>query len=435
MRIKTGLIALLVSHIALGQQVVDLSTVVSMAVANNTDVQIAKLTAEQAEELATYGNAGYWPSFALNASGTYSNTNTYLEFNSQSFPATEINGAVSTGVSTGLGVNYVIFEGFGKVNRMNRLEQTARLTDLQTRLVTENIVVNTVNAYLDLYQLRLDLFAAFRALEISRDQMNRIEIGYENGSRTKMEKLTAELNMNADSVAVLNLIQTLENSKIDLNYVAGMNPEAPFVLSNDLPLPTRLTADEARTKALQNNVNFLLATLNKEIGLSQYREVKGSQLPTLSLNATYGISQNKNAAGVLALQESTGFNGGLTFSLPLFNGGALRSAIENQYRQVEIKEVERKDAVRMITADLAKLNNSLNLVEQQISFQQKNVELAELAMERAKENYRNGSIIYTAFREAQLNLLNAENALNLAKINQLKLRYRQLYLAGDLLDE
>jgi outer membrane protein TolC len=419
----------------MGQQVVDLKTVVSMVVANNTDVQIAELTAEQAENLATYGNAGYWPSLSLNASGTYSNTNTYLEFNAQGFPPTEVNGAVSTGISTGIGLNYVLFEGFGKINRMNRLQQTARLSDLQTRLITENLVLNSVNTYLDLFQLRLNLLSAYRALEISRDQLERVTIGFENGSRTRIEKLTAEINMNADSVAVLNLIQSLANAKIDLNYLAGLNPEAPFVLSNDLPLPTRLTVEEARTKSMENNVNFLLAQLSKEVELSRYKEVQGNQLPTLSLNASYGINQNRNAAGVLALQESTGFNGGVTFSLPLFNGGALKTAIENQYNTVEIRETERKDAERLIKADLAKLNNSLDLIEQQINFQEKNVALAELALERAKESYRNGSIIYTTFREAQLNLLNAENALTQAKIDQLKLRYRLLYIAGDLLDE
>jgi outer membrane protein TolC len=61
------------------------------------------------------------------------------------------------------------------------------------------------------------------------------------------------------------------------------------------------------------------------------------------------------------------------------------------------------------------------------------VDLANLAIKRAQKSYQEGLISYNDLRQVQLNALQIQNALNIAQLNLLKLRYSMLRLSGELL--
>lgn len=421
------------SHTLLAQEKWNLKQVVTVVLQENFDLAIAQNNTKASSNLATRGQAGYYPTINLNANSGYSNNNTELKF-AGGLPDVEVNGAENTILSTNIGFNYIIFNGFGRVHTYQNLMNTQRLNEVQAKVVAENLVLEVVSQYLDLQQNKLNIEAAKQNLVLSQDRLKRAEIANQNGAKSKLDVLSAQVDLNNDSLSLLNLSNAVDKQKASLNLLMGKDPDTDLFISDEIDVPAELNIAEIESLALQNNSSILLAQVSQTLAASRFQIAEGSRMPTLLANGSYGYSTAQNGAGIILSQNNLGFNGGLTLTMPIFNGNQLTSAIVNADLARQNSELELNKAKLAIHYQLYAAELDSKLIASTLDAQQDNVRLAQAALERAQNSYTNGQVSFNDLRQAQLSLLVAKNNVNQAKINLVKLYYTVSRLGGGLLE-
>ena len=137
------------------QDSLNLSSLVSRTLSSNYQIQVSQLQTEQTANLATRGQAGFFPQISANGNGAFSQNNTKLEF-AGGLPDVERNGAVNTSYGANIGLNYTVFNGFGRVYTYRGLSQQYQLSQVQSKLVAENLVFEAVSRYVNYQQARLN---------------------------------------------------------------------------------------------------------------------------------------------------------------------------------------------------------------------------------------------------------------------------------------
>jgi outer membrane protein len=399
---------------------------------NNYDIAIALNNNKVASNNASKGQAGYYPNVALNANGNYSNNNTNLSFAGGLDPV-EVKGAQNTSLGTNIGVNYVLFNGFGRVHTYNSLMARQQLSAVQSQILSENLILDAVNKYLDLQQAILNLKVADENLKISEERLKRTKVANENGVKSKIDLWTAQVDLTNDSLAVLSQKAIIRKQLANLNLVMGRNPSDKLLLINEIPVPEIKDLAEAKNKALQSNATLLLSKISLKLSEESAASIGAQQYPQINLNASYGINSSQNGAGIVLSQKTLGLNSGVTFTMPIFAGNQLTTAMKNAVITSENSELEIKKATQNIEYQFEAAAIDLELLQANILALESNISLAELALKRAALSYNEGLITYNDLRIVQLNVLAAKNRRNEATISLVRLFYGINRLSGELI--
>lgn len=433
---KTSLYSIILVFVGqpiLAQETWSLKQVVTAALQQNFDVAIAQNNTTAASNLATRGQAGYYPTIDLNANAGYSNNNTELKF-AGGLPDVEVSGAENTILGSNIGFNYVIFNGFGRVHTFRNLMSTQQLNKVQAKVVAENLVLDVVTQYLDLQQNKLNLEAAVQNIVFSKDRLKRATIANQNGAKSRLDVLSAQVDLTNDSLALLTVANAINKQKAILNILMGIDPETALTILDEIDVPAELNIAEIEALALQNNSSILLAQIAQTLATSKSEIAEGSRMPTLLANGSYGYSTAQNGAGIILSQNNLGFSGGLTLTMPIFKGNQLTSAMINADLARQNSELELNKAKLAIRNQLYAAELDSKLLTNTLYAQRGNVRLAEAGLERAQISYSNGQISFNDLRQSQLSLLVAKNNVTQAKINLVKLYYTVSKLGGGLLE-
>ena len=410
-----------------------LPSLVSRTLNSNYQIQVSKIQSQQAGNLATRGQAGFFPQINANGSGAFSQNNTKLEF-AGGLPDVERNGAVNTSYGANVGLNYTVFNGFGRVYTYRSLVQQSRLSQAQAKLVAENLVFEAINRYVNYQQARLNAEIVKGNLNISEERLRYTQEAVATGAKTQLDLLSAQLDLKNDSLLYMQSNAAAEKERFAINVLMGENPNMPLILSTEMPIPVLEEEAVLVEKVSQNASSVLLAQLSKELSELQNNLAQSRKLPILNLSANYGLLSSQNGAGIILSQSNVGFNSSASLVVPLFNGKQLTTAIKNSELDVKLRNYEYEQAKLTAVQLIYEAFADQRVLEIQIQSLMQSVVVSTSALNRAKEAYSTGQIRFNDLRTAQVNALQAESALISARMNLLRLRYSVKRLCGELLD-
>ncbi len=433
--VSTFLLSVLASTFVLGQEAenteISLQEAITIALQNNHDIVIARNTEEISQNNATAGNAGLLPS--VTASGSYSGTNTDTELRLFGGTTQTINGAGSTTLSGSIAANYLLFDGFGNYYRFRSLKNLEEQAGVQTRLQVEGTLLQVINFYLQVVAQKKSADIAQEAIERSLDRFSRVNKRFELGNATRLDVLSAQVDLNADSVSYIQAVTNLENAKRDLLVQLGSEPDMDITIMDDIEIDRSLGLDGLLDDATSSNASLVLSRLNNQNALLGLKQNRSGRFPKVNLNASYDYFENNADAGQFEFLKTVGFSGGISVSLNLFNGFQQETAIQNA--QVAIKNSEealfqtQKTLKRDVLNTYSAFETNLFLLDKESL----NLETAELNFERSENLFELGQITNTQFREAQLNVsrvqLNMVGLLIQAKLSEVSL----YQLSGELI--
>jgi outer membrane protein TolC len=411
-----------------------LSQAIEKTLGYNHGLKVARIQSEMAENLATPGNAGLLPKVSLTAGTTYSNQNTTIVFNGN-IPKNEVEGAISKGYNTSLGMSYTLFDGLGVVYNYKKLQTQSDRSQMQWLLTTENTVIQVINLYLEVLKTQNALEILQSNLKISEERLLRVERAFEIGSRTGLDRLNARVDFTNDSLTLATTSFQLNNLKRNLNWIMGQEIQTDYIVRMPQTELLHENLEAILTKSLGNNRNFILAGLNKEIAELDYSLAFSKRMPVLTGNVAYGINHAENGAGIVLSSDVAGFSGGLGLNFNLFDGMKIKTSIENAELAISVSEEQKKETSKSISRDVLNAFEGYRFSVQQKEMEQQHVLLAKLALERSLEAYRNGSITSTDLRIAQQNLLNAQTRQFNSGLAVLKYYYELRKLSGALVAE
>ncbi|WP_345004247.1 TolC family protein [Snuella lapsa] len=414
-------------------QVITPDQAVALALENNYGVKLANNYVAIAENEASVLNSGHLPTVTGNAGAVYNLDNTEAEFSNGE--STKLNGAESSRYNASVNLNYTLFDGLGRAYNYKQLKQRYQLSELEARETIENTILQLFTVYYNVAQLTENTSAIRQTLTISKDRLARANYQFDYGQSTKLGVLNAEVDINNDSINYINTYQQLKNVKRDLNVVTGNMLPQDFEVDTKVNFLLQLSREALLEKTLSNNIAVL--QVNKGITITELdvRKGRSAYLPSVGLTGTYGWSKNNNnAASFLAVSTNTGLSGGVNLRWSLFDGGTTITRVKNAEIALENQKLMKKQLVMNITRDF---NNAWDDYQNKLDIyriQEANIVTSQNNFNRTQEKFKLGQVNSIEFRQAQLNLLNAELNRNQAKYQAKLAELQVLQLSGELLN-
>lgn len=415
------------------QEVLTKEEAIEQALEHNYGIKIANNNLEIAKNNSSIYNTNYLPTLSSSAGTNYSNAN--QDIIQQSGSSIEVNGAETKSYNASLNLNYTLFDGLGRKYTYKQLKETQNLTELQVRETIETTYLDVFNLYYLVAQLSENTNNFQRALEISKTRLQRAQYQYEYGQNTRLEVLNAEVDVNNDSINYINIKQEYTNAKRNLNIVLGVNKDINYVVETDVDFIELFSLDELLIKTKDNNV--ILNQAEKNILISKYniKVNKAGFYPRLGLNSSYNWNKNINpATSFLAESMSTGLSAGLNLSWNIFDGGTTKTRVANAKITLENQEILKDQQINVIENTLKNAWEDYNNKLFVFRAQEKIVITAENNFDRTQEKYKLGQVPSIEFRQSQINLINAQTALNVAKYDAKYKELEVLQIAGLLLN-
>lgn len=436
MNIKTYI---LLSFIFLGilsnaQQVLTTDEAIALALENNYGIKIAKNTVEISENNADILNSGYLPSLTGNAGASIDVQNTEGELANGETRIAE--GAETRRYNASINLNYTLFDGLGRLYNYKQLKEQYQLSKLEARQTIENTILELFSIYYTIAQLSENTTALEETLIISKNRLTRSEYQFDYGQNTKLGVLNARVDINNDSINLINANQQLKNTKRDLNVVLGNSTNNTFKVDTTVTFPILFNKKELFNKMLANNVRLKQIEQNIKISDFTIKASKSGYLPIVGLQGSYGWNESTNNSPLaFTLQNTTtGFSGGLNLTWNLFDGGSTITRVKNAKIDLETQQLQKEQILIEVQRNF---NNSWDDYQNKLKIfrvQQENIKTAQNNFDRTQEKFKLGQVTSIEFRQAQLNLLTAELNKNQAKYDAKLAEITVLQISGELLN-
>ena len=416
---------------------------IDQALEQNFDIMVARNNVEIADNNQNILNSGYLPVLSGNAGANYNRDDSTIEFPGQvdddgnPRPDLNIDKAESQRYNAGLNLDYTLFDGLGRLYNYRILKEQYNLSELQARQTIELTMVELLSVYYEVARLTENENVQREALDISKDRITRLEYAFEYGQATKLDILNAEVDLTNDSINLLNTQQLLNNTKRDLNVVLNRDLTHTFDVDTTVRFLPELEIDVILESASANNVTVLQTESNLAINEYDIKVSKSGYLPRIGLLGSYGWNLNQTAAsaffpGVNNETFSLGVGASLTWNL--FDGGATITRVKNSKIAYKNQELLKNQVLLEVDRDIL---NAVETYENRLEIfkiQEQAVITNQSNFERSREQFQLGRITSIQFRQAQIDLLNAQTVKNLAKYDAKLAEVQLLQLAGQILN-
>lgn len=412
------------------QSLLTLEDAVKIALENNYAIRIARNDAQVSQTNVAIGNAGMLPK--VTASFTDSNGIQHLSQTRADGTVNSVDNAHSSNINYGANLDWTIFDGFKMFARYDQLKALQQLGESQMKLkILDRIgAVNTM--YFDLVQQQLQLSALDTALVISKQRLTLAQNRFSIGKASKLEVLNAQVDLNADTSALLKQKELFAQTKTQLNQLLARDITTDFKVAEDIQVDPKLNLSELTALAQKQNPQLESLLISKKVAELQLKQTKANRYPTVKVNTGYNFSEAKSELGFTTQSSARGLNYGLSATLNLFDGNSQNRNEKIAKLTVENSKLALEEQQQALQTQLALAYQTYQTQLQLSELEEKNVQIAQQNLNITLDKFRIGTITTFEFRTAQLNFVEAKtrysNTLFQAKLAEIGLRE----LAGNL---
>lgn len=413
-----------------------LQQAIAESIEKNYQIRINRSREEIARNNFTKGNAGYLP--VLTGNG---NTNGSLQSFRQTFidnirPPQQASGIFNRTSNLGVNLNYTVFNGYARSAFYNQLEQLVKIGTVNTRANVEATIANIATGYYDVVRQLQRLIAFSQALDISRERLELARANYEVGTRSKVDFLSAQVDYNTDSAALISQEQSLRNAKILLNTLLVRDPLTEFAVRDTIIVRPDLQLAPLQQSLNTNNPLLAVAVLNRSIADLNVRLANAQQQPLVTAQTGYNYQFIDNQGGFGIAKGRTGaMTYNVTASIPIFNGYNLKRQIQNARVNTIIAQSQENDQRLQLQLAMAQTFQAYETSLRLLNLEVQNNLLANQNVDIAYDRYRIGNSTFVEFRDVQRNAINTQTRLIEAEYNAKAAEIELLRLSSTITQE
>ena len=359
--------------------------------------------------------AAAFPTIGTNVGGT-----DYTKIPTSLLPAQIFGGTAGTFIPVQFGTKFnanyganfqqLLFDG--QVFVALQARETSLEMQRKNAAVTEEAI--KANIYKIYYQLSASK-TQLNILDANIDRLNKLahdaEIMYKNGFAEKLDVDKVSVQLNNLQTEKIKANNSVAIGYMGLKMLMGMPVKDSLVLTeviNEQSLSTDVLVENEFQYGIRKDFQYL-STVKK---LSEYnvKRYQLSYLPTVNFSGAY--SQNAQRSKFDFFDGGNWFTTSLlslNVNLPLFNGFARDARVKRT--KIELLQIENQiDALKNnIDNEInqAKLNYISSVAT--VSFQKKNMQLAENVYQQTKKKFEAGTGSNTEISAAQADLVSAQN--------------------------
>jgi len=407
------------------QDTLSLEETFSIAIKENLDVKISTNNKEKANNRSKMGNAGLLPKINLIGSSSYNQGKSSLDFATKDFTNLKGVSSETSNVNGAVEISYNVFNGLGSIYTYKKLNKQNDVKSIELKIQIEQTLVQSAKNYYDIAFLQEQYSINIKLVKISLERYKRIKIQNEFGNASHLDVLSAEIDLNSDSINLISTSIELYNSKTILNQILNRQIDTDFIVNQKVNINKNLKYLILKEQVLNNNNNIQLQQNKLEIAETNKKITRSNFMPKINLSGQYGYNNMQSNTSIITDQTNLGATGYINLSWNLFDGFSKYSMIQNTKIDIESNKLKLEGVRNQINKDLSntfnQYTNNINLIE----IETRNLASAEKFFTRAKEQYYQGQLSRNDFRIAQVDLGQSKNRLNrsnyITKIAELNL--------------
>jgi len=326
-------------------------------------------------------------------------------------------------------VSYPVYTGqrtqYG-IESAKYLEQATRLDADHDR---EAVVLNTVNAWINLYKSKAAVDLVKENLEQSRKRDADFANLEKNGIIARNDLLKVQLQTSNIELSLLDAENNRDLANVNMNLLLGLPERATLVLdSNSLAAPADpLPVADYEQQALQSRKDIQALALRGKAAATGIKSVKGEYYPSVALSGGYIAL---DVPGFMSVTNAVNIGVGVQYSLSsLWKTKAKLAQAKAREQQVLANEELLGDNVRL----------QVNQAYQSYLLSRKKIHVYAVAIDQAAENYKitknkqeNNLVTTTDLLDADVAQLQAKLNYAFAKADAVAAYNKLLQVTGAL---
>ena len=307
------------------------------------------------------------------------------------------------------------------------LEKAASLDVEKDR---ENVILNTINAYVNLYKANVTVGVIKDNLAQSRHQDSVFSRLEENGLLARNDLLKSELQTSNIELTLLDAENNLKIANVNMDLMIGL-PETTMIQTDVTEFDKQFsekTIDEYEQLALQNRKDVQALSFRRKAATSGIAIAKAEQYPTIALTGGYIAA---NIPHLLTITNAVNVGIGLQYNLSFWKSKAQIAEARSKEKELIADQAQLVDEIRLhINQDF---ENYL-LSKRKTDVYKKAVVQAEENYRITKNKYDNALVNTSDLLEANVSVLQSKINLAVAKADVL-LAYSKLLEASGIIEQ
>ena len=415
---------------------------IDYALANNIQLQKAKIKEYSALEDVKQSQAALLPSLNLSTS---QNVN-YTPWPQQG-RATVADGYVQSSVdkvyyngSYSLSGNWTVWNGNKNRNNVKLNKVAAEQARLDSATTANNVLEQIAQLYVQILYSNEAIAVTKESLKTSQTNEQRGKTMVEVGKMSKADLAQLTAQRAQDEYAIVEAESNLRNYKRQLKELLQITSDEEFDVAvpsttDDMALEAVPALNDVYAASLEQRPEIKNAKLGIESSDLGIKVAKAGRMPTVSLNAgvmTSTSSMSDNAWGT-QMKNNFSLGGGVTVSIPLFDNRQTKTAINKAKLQKQSYLLDLQDKQTTLYSTIE--NYWLQAVTNQNKFKAARVstESAQASYELLSEQFKQGLKNTGELMTGKTNLLQAQqNELQSKYLAILNLNMLEFYQTGNI---
>jgi outer membrane protein len=408
-----------------------IAAAVQLALKNNPELQASKLEMEKSRERVHEAWGTTMPSIGLSAQ--YSNAlkkpvfflpGSFIGQPQLDVVAVEIGSTHA--VSMALTASQILFNGavFIGVGAASIYSQAAE--ELYRGKEVETVTKVRKAFY--------GVLLATEALKMMQSTLKNAEENLKNVQLMKEQGIVSDYDELRAQVGVENLrpmvMQAENNRTLALD---GLKGSIGAQTSDEIEIEGELSfveydsglLAEASQRAMESNSNLRALRYQVEVNSKFLSVERSNYLPTLAAFGNYQYQGQQNTLNFSSMNFVSSSTVGLNLSMNLFQGFQTNARVDQAKLEIRKSEAMLASAETGIKTAVHSLVGTINQTRRRVEAQQKTVEQAE-------RGYRIVTTRFSSGAATQLEVNDAQNALNQANVNRIQAIYEYLAASADL---
>ena len=332
------------------QQKLTLKEAISIALENNYDIRLAKSDAAISENNYSVGNAGFLPNLNVSASQTKTVSNTKQEYSNGSL--VDKTSSASDNTNAAATLSWTIFDGLKMFISLSKLKELKEIGEVKLRSQVESSAAEVIKNYYDIVRQKHNYNVTLESVAISEQRLKITEEKFSVGSASKLEVLSAKVDLNTDRSNLLNQEVVLSGLKVTLNNLLGRTVSEEFDVEDDVQILTGLDYNLLREEAFKNNVDIVQSEKSKNVSSYDVGIYRSEYMPRFTLSSGYTYSNSLSDAGFFKSNKTFGYNYGISLAWNLFNGFATTLQYQNALIVVDKSEIRLSQTKALVESNL-----------------------------------------------------------------------------------
>ena len=415
---------------------------IDYALANNIQLQKAKIKEYSALEDVKQSQAALLPSLNLSTSQNVS----YTPWPQQG-RATVADGYVQSSVdkvyyngSYSLSGNWTVWNGNKNRNNVKLNKVAAEQARLDSATTANNVLEQIAQLYVQILYSNEAIAVTKESLKTSQTNEQRGKTMVEVGKMSKADLAQLTAQRAQDEYAIVEAESNLRNYKRQLKELLQITSDEEFDVAvpsttDDMALEAVPALNDVYAASLEQRPEIKNAKLGIESSDLGIKVAKAGRMPTISLNAGVTTSTSSMSDNTWGTQMKNNFSlgGGVTVSIPLFDNRQTKTAINKAKLQKQSYLLDLQDKQTTLYSTIE--NYWLQAVTNQNKFKAARVstESAQASYELLSEQFKQGLKNTVELMTGKTNLLQAQqNELQSKYLAILNLNMLEFYQTGNI---